>query len=229
MPRGRGLRRRWTEPELEQLRALYPEHTAERIAAVIGRSVGTVRAMASKLGLKKSAEWLATPGHGRISRGERRGTRTEFQRGHTTWNKGQRYVAGGRSAQTRFQAGHLPWRTLPIGSYRLTKDGYLQRKYAERPGGPSQRWRSVHRLVWEAEHGPTPPGHVVVFLPGMRTNVLEEITLDRLELIHRSEVMRRNSVHQLPPELAEVVLLRGALVRRINQREKRAKKEKQPA
>ena len=106
----------------------------------------------------------------------------------------------------------------PIGSLRISKDGQLQRKVRD-DGPTSRRWISVARLVWEAAHGPVPKGHVVVFLPGKFTAIEHEITLDRVELITRRELMRRNSVHTVqPPELARITQLRGALARQINRR-----------
>jgi hypothetical protein len=56
----------------------------------------------------------------------------------------------------------------------------------------------------------------VRFLPGQFTTDLDAITLDRLELLTMRENMARNTVHNLPPEVASLVQLRGALVRRIN-------------
>ena len=87
---------------------------------------------------------------------------------------------------------------------------------------PARRWVAVHRLVWEAAHGPVPDGHVVVFLPGKRTAELDGITLDVVELVTRRELMRRNSVHQMPKELVELVRLRGVLTRQINTKAKEA-------
>ena len=80
----------------------------------------------------------------------------------------------------------------------------------------------MHRLVWMAANGPLPAGHIVVFKPGRRTTELEAITLDAVELISRAENMRRNSVHQLPPELARLVQLRGVLIKTINRKAKEA-------
>ena len=92
------------------------------------------------------------------------------------------------------------------------------------PGNNSKRWRAVHELVWVAAHGPVPVKHIVVFKPGMCSNVLEEITVDRVECISLAENMRRNTIHNLPPEIKQVVQLRGVLTRAINKREKHEKK-----
>lgn len=120
--------------------------------------------------------------------------------------------------ETRFKPGQSPHNTHAIGSYRITKDGTLQRKISNASGNNSKRWRGVHELVWSEENGTVPAGHIIVFKHGRRTNKIEEITIDRVECISLAENMRRNSVHNLPKELAELVQLRGALNRQINKR-----------
>jgi len=87
-----------------------------------------------------------------------------FRRGAEPWNKGLTgYQAGGRSAETRFQRGASPHTTLPVGSYRQDKDGIWLLKVSDRdparadaPNARLRDWRYVHRLTWEAHHGPIP-------------------------------------------------------------------------
>lgn len=112
----------------------------------------------------------------------------------------------------------MPHNTQPIGSYRLTKDGTLQRKISEDKGNNSKRWRGVHELVWVEVNGPVPLKHIVVFKPGQRTAELEEITIDRVECITLAENMNRNTRHNMPKELSDLIQLRGALNRQINKR-----------
>lgn len=106
----------------------------------------------------------------------------------------------------------------PIGSTRVL-NGVLERKVTDDPNlYPARRWVPVARLVWESERGPIPPGMAVAFRPGLQTIIESEITIDRLELATRADLMRRNTVHNLPKPLAQVVQLRGALIRQINRR-----------
>ena len=86
------IRRRWTDAERDVLRALYADTPTAELAARMGRSVKTVYSVAYKLGLRKSGTYFAAGLGGRA--GDGRGTATRFQPGHTTWNKGQRYIAG---------------------------------------------------------------------------------------------------------------------------------------
>ena len=210
-------RRYWTDAELEQLRVLYPDFTGQVVAHRLGRDVRAVYQKARALGLAKSEAFLASDLSGRIQRGrtDPRLVATQIKPGAMPWNKGTHYVAGGRSAETRFKPGTRPHTWRPIGSFRISKDGYLQRKETD-TGYPPRDWVSVHRAVWEAAHGPIPPKHLVVFRPGMRTNRLEEITVDRLECISMAENAQRNHPRSRNPELARLVQLKGAITRQVN-------------
>lgn len=83
-------------------------------------------------------------------------------------------------------------------------------------GYPPRDWRPVHVLLWEEHRGPVPEGHAIVFRNGDRT----DIRLENLACISRAELMRRNTRHNLPPEINQVISLRAALVRKINNRSK---------
>jgi hypothetical protein len=91
-------------------------------------------------------------------------------------------------------------------------DGYIKRKIAE-----PKTWVYVHRYEWERAFGPIPKTHALTFKDGDKTNV----SLDNLELRTKREIMLRNSVHNLPPELVEVIQLQGALKRKINGQHRR--------
>lgn len=57
----------------------------------------------------------------------------------------------------------------PIGTERLSKEGYLQRKVND--GFPLQRrWRGVHLIRWEEVNGPIPDGHALKCLDGNKLN-----------------------------------------------------------
>ncbi len=217
------IRRPWTKGEDALMRREYPRKRTDAIAEKLGRSVRAIYMRADTLGLSKSVAYIASVDSGRLSKLVPRGAAYRFKPGQRPWNAGISWNAGGRSTETRFKAGQLNGRAAahaqPVGSLRITKNGYLERKYSAASGGQTERWRTVHRLVWEAEHGPTPPGHAVIFKPGRFTTDPERITVDGLELVSRAELMRRNSVHnRYPKEVALLVQLRGALNRQINKR-----------
>ncbi len=210
--------RYWREWELDFLRRHYPEVPTEPIAAALGRPLRSVLAKAHALGLRKTRELIAAIASERSRRPGHGGQAHQFKAGLVPWNKGTKGLVGVQPAcrATQFKPGTKPHTWVPVGSFRVTPDGVLERKFSDDPGPPSARWRNYAALVWEAEHGAVPKGHIVVFKPGQKTVDPALVTLDRLECISRADNVRRNSVHQLPPELREIVHLRGRLTRAIN-------------
>ena len=205
----------WTAADIATLRRLYPHHSTQHCAEALGCTVHRINAKAYKLGLQKSPAWLATPGAGRIAKGERRGVASEFKPGHASWNKGIHYTAGGRSVETRFKPGQVSARwdaeIYIVGALRINTDGELEIKTAP---GPRQ-WVRLARYTWETERGPIPKGMIVAVRDDDRHNCAD---VNNLELLTRAQLMRRNTVHNLPKPLAQLVQLRGALVRKINHR-----------
>lgn len=225
-------RKPWTKTENSKLRREYPHRQTRLIAVDLGRTPRAVYQRALNLGLRKSAEYLASETSGRLRRGM--GSAYRFRKGNVPWNKDQHWIAGGRSAQTRYKPGNISGRAAelvqPVGTFRITKDGYLEQKFSTAPGNPNKRWRSYHRLVWEAANGPMPPGHAIVFRPGRMTTDRVLITLDALELVSRGELMRRNSYHtKYPKAIGQLIQLRGAVQRQINKRERDAKQDRRSA
>ncbi len=196
--------RPWTPEEDRAVRSLYPNVTNQTLADLIGRSEPAVSNRACKLGVRKSAAFIAAQP-------------TRFRAGHEPWNTGLKgWTAPGRSAETRFAKRNKPHNTLPLGSHRINKDGHLQRKVAEASGSNSKRWRGVAELVWVEAHGPLPPKHIVVFRPGQFTAELAQITLERVECISLAENARRNHPRTKSPELGRLVQLKGAITRQVN-------------
>lgn len=210
-------RAQWTEDQLDMLRRFFPHHKTANVATLIGFTESIVNGKAKRLGISKTAEYLASPAACRLRKGDEVGKAYRFQPGHSSWNKGTKGVHTG-GEQNQFKPGQRPSNTLPIGSLKYDKSGVLLQKVSDARGNNSKRWRAVHELVWIAANGPLPPKHIVVFRPGMRTNVLDEITVDRVECISLAENMKRNTVHNMPRELVQLVQLRGALNRQINKR-----------
>lgn len=222
-------RRPWSDEDKDLVRRLYPTTATAEIAALLGRPVPHIYRIADKLGLRKTEEYLASPASGRLD--GVRGNGSRFRKGQPSWNSGLTgWQAGGRSVETQFKKGrpaHLSRNYQPIGTERINKDGYLERKVTDDPSiAPVRRWVAVHRLVWEAANGPIPDHHAVTFLPGRRTTDAALITIDALELTSRADLARRNHPKNKSPELARLVQLKGAITRQVN-RIAREAKEKQ--
>ena len=139
---------------------------------------------------------------------------------HLGLHKSKPYIS---ALQAKRREGNWPGQTAALGSYRIDSYGYLQRKISCEKGHHRKRWRSVHEIIWIEANGPIPPEHMLVFKPGMRTNILEEVTLDRIECITARENLSRNSCNNQPPELRSISRLRGELTKQIKRRVENAK------
>lgn len=195
--------RPWSDEDRALLARLYPDDTNATLARIFGRSEASISNQAVKLGLHKSEAYKARHS-------------ATFKPGQRPWNKGMKGLdlSGGKG---QFQKGQKPHSYAPVGSERITKDGYRQRKMTD-TGYPPRDWRMVHHLVWEAHTGAqVPPGHALVFRDGDKTNT----AIENLELVTRADLMRRNTYLRFPAELRQVVQLKGALNRMINNRSER--------
>jgi hypothetical protein len=213
-------RRPWTAEEDESLRVRYADESTAALASSLGRSLPATYNRAKKLGLVKSASYLASPAACRLRREATPASiATRFKPGQVPANKGVKRPgwAPGRMRETQFKAGERRgvatrlWK--PVGTERVSKDGYLERKVND--DLPLQaRWRAVHLIEWEAIHGRIPAGHALVFKNGDK----RDIRLDNLELITRAALMRRNTIHNLPQPLVETIQLLGRVTRTIRRK-----------
>lgn len=109
----------------------------------------------------------------RKRRGWKTGRTGQFTKGIVPHNKGKPFPSRGRSASTQFKKGNLTGRAnlnyQPIGSERISKDGYRERKIHDDLPRQS-RWQPIHRIEWEAVNGPIPEGMYLKCLDGDRTN-----------------------------------------------------------
>lgn len=218
------MKRFWSQSEIDILTRLYADTPTKEIAAKLSRTTGQIYRKAAALGLKKSPAYLASPKSGRTN--GKQGISTRLKKGMTPWNKGKKGSTGTHpnSRRTQFKKGNMSGAAqhnyVPVGSLRITKDGYLERKVTDDHPVPARRWVALHRLVWEAANGPIPKNHIVRFKDGMRTAIEDEVTLDRIECISLAENMRRNSLHRYPKEIGDAIRARAVLNRRINHVEK---------
>lgn len=224
--RYRAGKRLWSAADDASLVARYPHEPTTTLALDLRRSLAAVYVRAQLLGLEKSQAYLKSPAACRLRRGDQVGARWRYLKGHVPANKGLRRPgwSAGRMKETQFKRGVRQgvaiklWK--PIGSERISKDGYLERKINN--DLPLQRrWRAVHLIAWEALNGPVPRSHAIAFKNGDKT----DIRLDNLECITRRELMARNTVHNLPKPLADTIQLLGALKRQIGRRDPHAKEK----
>lgn len=165
--------RYWTNRETERFTADYPNFTNTVLAGMYGRTAEALNVKALKLGLKKSAKFLATQS-GR------------FTAETAGWNRGKTHKPEGSKA-TYFKPGHLPSNTQPLGAERFDRDGILWRKVDE-TRQKHKDWKRVKDLEFVRHHGPIPAGHFVIHANRDRT----DFSPANLIAITQSEHARRN-------------------------------------
>lgn len=205
----------WTSEQDDELRRLYAHAPTSDVAKQIGRSMSATYHRAGELGLRKSAAYLASPAAHRLDGVKCLGTR--FVKGQVPPNKGLRRPgwAPGRMRETQFKKGDRSKRWDPdcyaVGALRINADDRLDIKVRE----GLRAWECMARFVWRTERGPIPKGGVIRAVNGDPFDT----RIDNLRLTSRGEVMRENTVHNYPKELARLIQLRGALNRQINRRD----------
>ena len=112
-----------------------------------------------------------------------------------------------------FKPGNKPHNALPIGSERITKDGYIEVRM-DCPG--YRKWKLKHRIVWEQVNGKIPNGFNVQFKDGNRKNC----DINNLYIISRSEQLQtQNSMYcKYPQEVQLAIKAKGALNRQIRKK-----------
>jgi len=208
-------KRFWTDSEEQALLETYPDTSTREIAERLDRTERSVYVKARSLGLKKTQHYLDTRGK-RITSEFSKAHR--FKPGHKPWNTGMKGF-NPRNHDTRFKPGNrtgaAAYHWAEIGSERVTKEGYVERKVAD-TGHKKTDWRLVHTLEWEQHHGTIPDGWIVVFRDKNKRN----IHIENLELITRAENMLRNSIHRYPADLKEAMRIASKLRKSIQEREK---------
>ena len=101
----------------------------------------------------------------------------QFKKGHIPVNKGTKGMM--KPNKTSFVKGHVPGNYRPIGSERITKDGYIEIKICD-----PNKWVLKHNFIYEKEFGKVPKGHALFFLDQNRRNV----SIENLTLITRQEL-----------------------------------------
>ena len=106
-------------------------------------------------------------------RGWLTGRTGQYEKGQAPANKGVKGVRYPGCEKGWFRKGErrgVATRLYkPIGTERITRDGYVERKIHDRLPLQS-RWRAVHLIRWEEANGPLPEGHALKCLDGDKTN-----------------------------------------------------------
>lgn len=109
----------------------------------------------------------------------------KFRKGQTPHNKGKKIPKEvyEKVKHTMFAKGNVPPNHRPVGSERISKDGYIEVKVAE-----PNKWRLKQRVVYEETKGKIPEGCPIIFLDGNKRN----FDIGNLRCITRSELLYLN-------------------------------------
>ena len=142
----------------------------------------------------------------------------QFEKGHTPANKGMKGNYAPGSEKGWFTKGHIPKNYRPVGSERISKDGYVEVKTRE-----PNKWELKHRVVWRNYNGEVPRGHIIIFRDGDKMNV----AIDNLMLIKRSAhaVMNHTDLHEYTGDLKEVAVRIAELKCEAGKAKRRVKKK----
>lgn len=122
-----------------------------------------------------------------------------FEKGHIPKNKGVKGKHYPGTKKTWFKKGHKPKNYRPVGSERISVDGYIEVKVEDH-----KKWRLKHRVEWEKVNGKIPHGYALTFIDGNKLNC----KADNLKLISRNVLARMNQsgYSQFSGELKETAL-----------------------
>jgi hypothetical protein len=190
------------------IRQRYPFEPTKKIADDLGLSESSVYNRAWSMGIKKDPTYLRST---QFPPGYLGGKVTQFKKGHTPANKGQKMSTDvyQKVAHTMFKKGSKPMNTQPIGTIhqRSDKSGkmYLYIKLAD------SNWQLLNRYTWEQYHGPIPKGLIVAYKDG---NYLNN-DIDNLMLLTKKENMARNTIQRFPVELQKLIKINCKLNKKI--------------
>lgn len=156
-----------------------------------------------------------------------RPTPSRFQKGHTPFSKGKKWdeymspESQARSRMTTFKKGDTPHNTQPLGSISIMV-GYWVMKVSH-TGNQHQKWKFLHRLLWEKEKGPIPKGMNVVFRNGDRN----DIRMENLMLMNNKEMARYTPVDDSEPEMQRFSEIVARVAAKVAEKMKGEEDEKQ--
>ena len=156
-----------------------------------------------------------------------RTTPSRFQKGHIPFSKGKKWdeymspESQARSRMTTFRKGDVPHNVQPLGSISIMS-GYWVMKVTN-VGNQHQKWKFLHRLLWEKENGPIPKGMNVVFRNGDRN----DIRMENLMLMNNKEMARYTPVDDSEPEMQRFSEIVARVAAKVAKKMKGEEDEKQ--
>jgi len=140
-----------------------------------------------------------------------------FPKGHIPWNKGLKGITiGGK--ETQFKPGNIPPNYKPVGSERISSEGYVEVKIAD-----PNVWKGKHIIEWEKHYGPVPEGHCVIFGDGNKRN----FDINNLILVSRKQLLKLNKYDLIKndADLTRTGVIIADLYSKIDERKKQTRQK----
>ena len=109
------------------------------------------------------------------------GNTGQFKKYKEPWNKGLKGYMGAN--KTSFKKGNIPPNYKPVGSERVTRDGYTEVKIKD-----PNKWELKHRYIYKKHYGEIPSGYNVIFADKNISN----FDIDNLILVSKAEMLMLN-------------------------------------
>ena len=139
----------------------------------------------------------------------------QFKKGHVAHNKGKKQIeymsqeSIERTKETRFKKGNKPKNYRPIGSERITKDGYIEVKVSD-----PNKWETKNKIIYKQYFGDIPKGHKVIYADGNKLNN----DINNLILVSDNEelIMNRHKLRTEDIELTKTGYLIAKVIDKTN-------------
>lgn len=203
----------YTNKENNFIVAHISSKSIKKIALELSRSSSTLQKQVHILGLTKIVE--------------RKKTESRLKKGNVPPNAGKKmedFMTSETLAKfkaNQYKKEHIPHNALADNT-EVTRTYKNGNSYVFVKVTGKRKLISKHRHIWQLHHKKKiPPSHKVVFKDGNTFN----FNIDNLILITNENLMIKNSIHQYPEDLKEVLFIKGAITRRINNIKKITKQD----
>jgi hypothetical protein len=166
-----GKKKYLTSKEINEIIKLYPDNFNWELSKMFDVAESTILRIKRIYNLKKSQEILNA---------------SRFKKGHMPDNKGKSYPLINNG---QFKPGHIPINTWkPVGTISLRSNYKRNQRYYYIKTAEPNKWKALHRLLWEQKYGKIPKGMIIIFKDKNPLNC----EIENLEMISRVENVRRN-------------------------------------
>ena len=191
----------------EIIKQRYPFEPTKKLADDLNLTESQVYNRAFAMRIKKDPVYLRST---QFPKGYLGGKATQFQKGQIPPNKGQKMSKEvyEKVSATMFKKGSVPSNTQPVGTINKRQD--TNGKFYSYIKVANQNWQLLNRYLWEQNFGKIPPGMIVIF----KDNNEDNFEISNLELISKKENMLRNTMHQYPLEIKQILILKNKLIKK---------------